>query len=123
MLPKIDKCFDILKKKRGSALRIKCRERVYLANIVSRQSFMSDSFGSKYVDFIVRSGDVIGHEDLAELVQDEEGYVSSLMVYDVILNGVGKSWEDPGRPLVGFISDFSGVELARKAHAKAMLQR
>jgi len=102
-----------------TALTLQCRERVYLANYVARYGHMSEHFSNAYVAFMVQSGEGLGHEDLAELVQDEELFVSSMLAYDVILSGVGGAWEDPGRPPFGFWNRYLG----NRAHARAQLQR
>ena len=114
---------SIVDRLREKVLRLQCQEKVYLANLIARQTCMSETFSDVYVDFIVKSGEILGHEDLAELVQDEEFLVSSLFVHDVILNGVGKAWEDPGRPTLGFTPGLNSKDLIQRAHARAQLQR
>lgn len=123
ILPHISEYIKGLDRLREKALKLQCQEKVYLANLIARQLCMSESFSKAYVSFIVTSGDILGHEELAELVQDEDLLVSSLLVHDVILNGVGKAWEDPGRPTLGFTPGLLGIDLIRRAHARAQLQR
>ena len=47
-----------------------------------RYVHMSKQFANAYVAFMVQSGEGLGHEEVAELVQDEEVIVSSMLAHD-----------------------------------------
>ena len=104
------------------SLRARSQERALLAAFISRHVLMSDSFSNAYTSSMIRAGEALGYEDLCEIVQDESAFTSTLMPFDILSDSTG-AWEDPCRPANGFIPGFSGDELTRKAHARALIQK
>ena len=107
---------------RVMALKAKTRERVLLANMISRHLTMSESFSHAYVSAMVRAGEAFGHSKLFEMVHDDEKGISSLMPYDNFTNE-SNGWEDPCRPDNDFSDGITPDELIRRAHARAMIQK
>ncbi|CAB9500235.1 expressed unknown protein [Seminavis robusta] len=107
---------------RLSALHSRSQERVLLASLISLKSTMSESFAHAYVSSMVRAGDALGHEELAEIVSDEEMKLSSMLPYDILRDQQG-NWEDPCRPAEGYSPNLTGDVLTKVAHARAMIQK
>jgi hypothetical protein len=104
------------------ALQSRSQERVLLASLISLKSTMSESFSHAYVSSMVRAGDAIGHDTLADLVGDEELKISSMLPHDVWKDQNGM-WEDPCRPAEGYSPKLTGDVLTKGAHARAMIQK
>jgi len=83
---------------------------------------MSESFAHAYVSSMVRAGDALGHDTLAEIVADDDLKISSLLPYDIFKDETGL-WEDPCRPEGGFTQNSTGDVLTKVAHARAMIQK
>lgn len=83
---------------------------------------MSESFAHAYVSSIVRAGDALGHEALAEMVGDEDLKIASMLPYDILRDGSG-NWEDPCRPIEGYNPNVTGDVLTKVAHARAIIQK
>ena len=124
MLPQFHELTNFLDECRLVALHSRSQERVLLASLISLKSVMSESFAHAYVSSIVRAGDALGHEALAEIVADDDLKISSMMPYDILRedNG-GGGWEDPGRPIEGFSPNLTGDVLTKVAHARAIIQK
>jgi hypothetical protein len=71
---------------------------------------------------MVRSGEALGHDELACIVQDNSTKTSSLLPSDILSDSTG-AWEDPCRPLLGFTPGLSGDELNKRAHARAIIRK
>lgn len=112
----------LLDARREMALKHLCKERVLLANLLSRHVNMSEFFSNAYVSSMVRAGEALGHEDLFELVHDDECFASSLLPYDVIADLTG-AWEEPCQPEGGFNIKLSADELSKRAHARSRIQK
>lgn len=115
----LTKLLDI---RREMALKYLCQERVLLANLLSRHVNISEFFSNAYVSSLVRAGEALGHEDLCELVHDEECLSSSLLPYDIIVD-VSGAWEEPCQPDGGFTLKLTVDELSKRAHARARIQK
>lgn len=122
VIPKFAHLVEFLDEARLGALRSKSQERVLLATLVSRTTFMTDAFSQAYVSAIVRAGEALGHGRLFEVAQDETVTSSTMIPYDIFTDATG-AWEDPCKPDNGFISGISGDELMRRAHARAMIHK
>eukprot|EP01083_Nonionella_stella_P219134 785221_1 len=83
---------------------------------------MSEAFSKAYTSSIIRAGEVLGYDEVGEIVQNEITKSSSQMPFDILSDASG-AWEDPCRPLTGFSKDQTGDELMKRAHARAMIQR
>jgi hypothetical protein len=95
---------------------------VLLANLISLKTVMSESFAHAYVSSMVRAGDALGHDALAEIVVDEDLKISTLLPYDILKDENG-AWEDPCRPDGGYTPNMTGDVLTKVAHARAMIQK
>jgi hypothetical protein len=113
---------DYLDEVRLCALRAKAQERTMLASLISRTTMMSEPFSNAYVSSVVRAGEALGHENLFEAVQDVDTNTSSLMPYD-ILTAEGELWEEPCKPEQTFTAKMTGVDMLRRAHARASIQK
>jgi len=120
-LPNYQLFLHMLHDRRIAALKSQCRERVLLANLLARTIRISDYFANAYVSAIIRAGEALGHEELCEIVQDEDSKTSSLLPYDILSDHTG-AWEDPCRPSQGFLRAKSHEHLLR-AHARATIQK
>lgn len=83
---------------------------------------MSEAFSNAYVGSIVRAGVALGHENVCELVQDEECRASTMVPYDFFHDNIG-IWEEPCRPTTGYHLDVGGDELKKVAHARSAVQK
>ena len=113
---------QFLNKCRVCALQSRSQERVLLACLISLKSIMSESFAHAYVSSMVRAGDGLGHDNLGEIVLDEESKISSMLPYDIYKDEQG-DWEDPCRPEESFTPNLAGDVLTKTAHARAMIQK
>ena len=105
-----------------NALRVRSKERALLASLVSRRCRMSEAFSHAYTSSMVRAGEALGYDDLGEIVQDERTKTSTLLPFD-ILSDISGAWEDPCRPIGGFIPGLDSDEIFKRAHARAMIQK
>ena len=71
---------------------------------------------------MIRSGEALGHDELACIVQDNSTKTSTLLPSDILSDSTG-AWEDPCRPLLGFTPGLSGDELNKRAHARAIIRK
>lgn len=71
---------------------------------------------------MVRAGEAIGHEELCELVHDDECFSSSLLPYDVIVDETG-AWEEPCQPEKGYTVKLTADELSKRAHARSRIHK
>lgn len=122
VLPNFDSLVTYLDELRMSSLRIRSKERALLASLVSRRSRMSEAFSHAYTSSMVRAGEALGYDDLGEIVQDEITKTSTLLPFD-ILSDMSRAWEDPCRPVGGFVAGLDSDELFKRAHARAMIQK
>ncbi len=122
VLPNFDSLVDHLDELRMCSLRIRSQERALLASLVSRRSRMSEAFSHAYTSSMVRAGEALGYDDLGEIVQDETTKTSSLLPFD-ILSDISRAWEDPCRPIGGFVPGLDSDELFKRAHARAIIQK
>ena len=83
---------------------------------------MSEQFAHSYVSAMVRCGEALGHEELCEIIQDNQTSSSSLLPYDILSDATG-SWDDPCRPLSGFSIGLNADELTKRAHARAQIHK
>ena len=120
--PNYQDLVDYLDEARMCALRGKSQERALLAGLISRKTNMSEAFSHAYTSSMIRAGEALGHDNLLEVVQDESVYVSSMLPYDICADEFGE-WEDPCRPETGYAKNTSTMELKRRAHARAMIQK
>ena len=90
--------------------------------MLSLKTVMSESFSHAYVSSMVRAGDALDHDNLAEIVVDEDLKVTTLLPYDILKDATG-AWEDPCRPEKGFTPNLTGDVLTKVAHARAMIQK
>lgn len=90
--------------------------------MLSLKSVMSESFSHAYVSSMVRAGDALDHDNLAEIVVDEDLKITTLLPYDILKDATG-AWEDPCRPEKGFTPNLTGDVLTKVAHARAMIQK
>lgn len=121
-LPQYHDIIEFLDECRLSALHSKAQERVLLASLISREVTMSESFSHAYVSSMVRGGEALGHDNLSEIVMDEDVMVGTMLPYDIFKDETG-AWEDPCRPKEGFTPNLTGDILLRRAHARAMIQK
>jgi len=122
VIPQFQHLIEYLDEARVCALKAKAHERTLLANLIARRATMTESFSHAYTSSIVRAGEVFGHDDVFDVVQDEEVQVCSLMPHDII-TGEEDYWEDPCKPEDGFAPSLAGDDLMRRAHARAMIQK
>ena len=113
---------DFLDEARLGALRVKSQERTLLANLIARNTYLSENLAHAYVSAMVRAGEAVKHGRLFEIAQDETAMTSTMIPYDIFTDETG-AWEDPCKPDDGFTVGLSGEELARRAHARAMIQK
>jgi hypothetical protein len=104
------------------ALRGRSQERALLASLVSRRSRMSEAFSHAYTSSMVRAGEALGYDDLGEIVQNETTKTSTLLPFDILSDASG-AWEDPCRPIGGFIPGLDSDEIFKRAHARAIIQK
>ena len=122
MVPNFDSLVDHLDELRMCSLRIKSQERALLATLVSRRNRMSEAFSHAYTSSMVRAGEALGYDDLGEIVQDETTKTCTLLPFD-ILSDASRAWEDPCRPVGGFVPGLDSDELFKRAHARAIIQK
>lgn len=120
-MPNFDPLLDHLENLRLASLKLRSQERALLGSLVSRRSRMSEAFSHAYTSSMIRSGEALGYDDLGELVQDELTNTSTLLPFDIISDNF--EWEDPCRPIGGFIPGLDSDELFKRAHARAMIQK
>ena len=104
------------------ALESRSEERVLLANLLSLKSVMSESFSHAYVSSMVRAGDALDHDSLAEILVDDKLKISTLLPFDILKDAAG-AWEDPSRPEQGYTPNLTGDVLTKMAHSRAMIQK
>jgi len=121
-LPQFHHLTSFLDDVRICALQLRAQERVLLANLLSLKSVMSESFAHAYVSSMVRAGDALDHDNLAQIVSDDDLKISSLLPYDILKDETG-AWEDPCRPVKGYTPNLTGDVLTKIAHARAMIQK
>jgi hypothetical protein len=122
VVPKSLLLLDFLDEARLGALRVKSQERTLLATLMARNTYLSESFAHAYVSAMVRAGEALKHGRLFEIAQDETVMACTMIPYDIFTDDTG-AWEDPCKPDHGFIAGLSGEDLARRAHARAMIQK
>jgi len=125
-LPNLDHLVHILESQREIAFRLMIQERALLANILARNVTMTKSFADAYVGSMIVAGEAIGHEEVCEIVQDDECGVWTMLPYDVIVSDYdnhGGTWVDPCRRNGGYTPGLTAIQLTRRAHARAQLHR
>lgn len=120
--PILENLLRLLDSLREEALQVKTQERVLLAALASRCGNLSEAFSNAYVSAIVRAGVALGHENVCELVQDEECRASTMLPYDFFHDLQG-AWEEPCRPTTGYYPDAGGSALKKEAHARSVIQK
>jgi len=121
-LPMLGNLVSLLDSLRMEALKAKTQERVLLAALLSRRYNVSEAFSDAYVSSVIRAGEALGHEEVCEIVQDEECRASTMLPYDFFCDHRGV-WEEPCRPPTGYHPDVTADELVKRAHARAAFQK
>ena len=113
---------ELFDHRRIEALKLMCKERVLLTTLVTRHVKMTEQFANSYVSAMFRAGEVLGHEELCDIVQDEGTSACSLLPHD-ILSDMSGNWDDPCRAPCGFSADMNANELTLHAHARAQIHK
>lgn len=122
VIPKYQKCLDLLEEARVGALRARAQERTLLANLMARNTQISENFGAAYMSSVAKAGEALGHDKLFEIVQDSSTGSSTMIPYDMFADD-DSFWEDSCKPPHSFTPNLTGDDLMRRAHARAVFEK
>ena len=123
ILPHFPLFLEYIEEARSCVLKLRARERTLLASLIARKATMAEPFSLAYTSALVQAGEIVGHDNLFEAVQNENLGVSSMMPYDIIADEGEHEWEDPCKPRNGYKENMNAESLVRGAHARAMIQK